>query len=100
MTVILTKPQPWAFVGVGRPPSMVDYTEHGRAVQTVRVAPGVPLPAVGSILAIGCGHVRVEAAWDRSVSVIVFPDDEVDGPFVARWRLVPVGRDMQLAPER
>lgn len=104
MTVVITAPAPWQAYGVpvnltGPSPSMVDYSEHGRAVQTLRVADGVDMPAVGVVLAVGCGYVRVQSQDGRNVSVVVWPEAEVDDPMVvARWRLVPQAGDVRLAP--
>lgn len=98
MTVIVTAPTPWAWAGA-QAPALVDYSEHGRAMQTVRVADGVSMPAVYDVLAVGCGYVRVEAVDGRNATLIVWPDSDVVDPWVVpRWRLVPVGRDAHLAP--
>lgn len=98
MTVIVTAPTPWAWAGA-QAPALVDYSEHGRAIQTVRIADGATMPAVYDILAVGCGYVRVEAVDGRNASLCVWSDVDVDDPcMVSRWRLVPVGDDAHLAP--
>lgn len=98
MTVIITAPRPWAFAGAA-PPSYIDYSERGRAMHTVRVMAGVTMPAVGDVLAVGCGYVRVEAVDGRNATLIVYSDDDIVDPcLVPRWRLLPVGRDAHLAP--